>query len=300
MSSPHLDPVARVIASEGRQPLRDIRVQHEIAGIRGAIRSVVWVVLWPVRVFVRYSRWRGRRVATDFLIRPLLPRHSEFIAFPTDNSRIRLRYRESLGIAVLVHGGFERAEVTWVCSRARSTEGLVLDVGANVGYFTVAVVATTSVDRVVAFEPLPDNTARLRANLGLNAAKGVSIVQSAVGDYCGSTSFDEKTDDSAFARVAGQDDPATVQVPVITLDSWWLAAGRPHISMIKIDVEGHEAAVLRGAREMLGACLPDMLIEAHGAVALGAIEQALTGLRYERSQLRGFQPWNYSYSIMAT
>jgi hypothetical protein len=71
----------------------------------------------------------------------------------------------------------------------------------------------------------------------------------------------------------------TVNVPVTTIDAFWQDAGRPDISLIKIDTEGAEFQALQGASECLRACRPTLLVEcsephlrAHGHQPSGIFE----------------------------
>ena len=67
------------------------------------------------------------------------------------------------------------------------------------------------------------------------------------------------------------------------------------MSAFKIDVEGGELAVLRGATELLARDHPAILLEAWGADQLDPIHMLLTAAGYERRQPAGFEPRNYLY-----
>jgi hypothetical protein len=55
----------------------------------------------------------------------------------------------------------------------------------------------------------------------------------------------------------------TIEVPVTTLDTWWSAANRIPVDAVKIDTEGAELWVLRGAEELIRACRPSIIFELH-------------------------------------
>jgi FkbM family methyltransferase len=124
----------------------------------------------------------------------------------------------------------------------------VADVGANIGIYTrFFAQAVGGTGAVHAFEPAPDNFRRLRATTrGLN---NVTVTQSAVGDVSGKTrlylspqlNVDHQTFDSGEGRVS-------VDVPLISLDDYFI--GR-EVHVIKIDVQGFEMKVLKGALRTL-------------------------------------------------
>jgi hypothetical protein len=85
------------------------------------------------------------------------------------------------------------------------------------------------------------------------------------------------------------------EVPMTTLDAEWIAAGRPEVSALKIDVEGGELDVLRGASELLASQRPAVLLEAWGAEQLQPIVALLAAVGYERHQPAGFEERNYLF-----
>jgi FkbM family methyltransferase len=108
--------------------------------------------------------------------------------------------------------------------------------------------------RVVSFEPHPDNIAVLRRNVALNRLDNVTPVHAAVGAEPGSL-FIKARSNAKVSHAGG------IEVPVVTLDEWAEANGIwPDI--VKIDVEGFEFEVLRGATKVL-ARMPILSVEVH-------------------------------------
>ncbi|MGH3205250.1 MAG: FkbM family methyltransferase [Streptosporangiaceae bacterium] len=118
--------------------------------------------------------------------------------------------------------------------------GLFIDVGANVGTYTIWAAELGA--EVIALEPAADTFALLCENIALNGYQ-VTAVQAAAGDHCGTARF-----------TAGQDaenslDPGgPVEARLVTVDS--LIGGR-RVTGMKIDVEGFEIDVLRGCARAL-------------------------------------------------
>ena len=148
-----------------------------------------------------------------------------------------------------------------------------VDIGANAGLFTVLAGRCASPGgRVLSFEPHPEARARLRQVVELDGLSDVvTSSPDAVSDVSGDsvrlflTSASELStiDPSGAPLVALHPYEGSIDVPVTTLDDWLEAAGPPWstggIDLIKIDVEGAEALVLRGMSRTL-ARLPVLTI----------------------------------------
>ena len=85
------------------------------------------------------------------------------------------------------------------------------------------------------------------------------------------------------------------RVEATTLDDEWRASGSPEISVLKVDVEGGEPPVLRGATALLGAQRPALLLEAGTVERLGELEAILGPIGYRATQPHGFAPQNYAF-----
>ena len=119
-----------------------------------------------------------------------------------------------------------------------------IDVGANVGAFTLAASAIVGPKgRVFAVEAHPKIVRYLRGNIALNRAENVTVIPAAAGEKNGKAYLtSQRSDDLNFISQSG------IQVPVLALDS---VIPLLPIRLMKVDVEGAELAVLKGAREIL-------------------------------------------------
>jgi FkbM family methyltransferase len=132
-----------------------------------------------------------------------------------------------------------------------------VDVGANFGYFTCLLAAKlgrTPGSRVIAIEPNPGLVQLLRTNIGINwSSAPVRIEPVAVAETPGEMVLsipDDRAANGTLASIPAEGRSLrTHSVPVARLDD--LLRDEPRIDLIKIDVEGFEPAVLRGAAETL-------------------------------------------------
>jgi FkbM family methyltransferase len=143
------------------------------------------------------------------------------------------------------------------------------DVGSHVGYLAILMAHLVGpAGRVVAFEPVPETFETLQENILLNHLENVSLERTAVGEQEGTISlFCDSTQELSWTpSVAAYSMPGSdlrkLSVPVLSLDGYLRKSGLcPRL--VKIDVEGAELAVLRGAREMLRLLRPVVLVEIH-------------------------------------
>lgn len=126
-------------------------------------------------------------------------------------------------------------------------EGMVfVDVGANIG--SHAINAARLVGRtgsVFAFEADPDTYRLLAENIASNGLRNIVLKQTCVSDHVGSLSF-YKHKDSAKSSIVDRGEKLSVTLPSDTLDN--LIPANTKTDILKVDVEGAELSVLRGAR----------------------------------------------------
>lgn len=134
--------------------------------------------------------------------------------------------------------------------------GTVVDVGAHVGQFTLWA-HSRGARRIVAVEP--DSLARglLEESIALSECEGIRVIGAACGAECGRT----KMHTGPVSRVAEAGSRADEGVLVTTVDVVWDEAGP--VGLVKVDVEGFEAQVLRGAGGLIRHGRAALLIEIH-------------------------------------
>lgn len=142
----------------------------------------------------------------------------------------------------LYYGLYEVDDMAFVAHALRD-EDLFVDVGANIGSYTVLAAGVAGA-RTLACEPIPSTRTRLLRNVAVNHLEAlVQVAAVAVSDREGIVTMTSDRDTTNLVAADGD-----LVVRATSLDTL-LAGDVP--AVMKIDVEGHEAAVLRGARQTL-------------------------------------------------
>jgi FkbM family methyltransferase len=158
-----------------------------------------------------------------------------------------------------LHTNGESSLQRWIFDLPSPGGGIhVIDVGANVGRWSAAMLAAAgqagqSADLDLhAFEPSGWTFERLAREL---RGQGVRLHRAAVSDRCGSSLLHVIAPgagtNSLHAPPQSRPGSQTEEVMTTTLDSYADQAGLGHVALVKIDTEGHDLAVLRGARTLL-------------------------------------------------
>lgn len=194
----------------------------------------------------------------------------------------RLFWRRKVGI--LRKLGESRSDVTLVRSLC-DPDRISLDIGADIGEFAIAMLSSSK--SVIAFEPRPAQ-ARDLASMFTAVGAAVRIEAVALSDQPGTTAMRVVESDPGRSTIDHENvletavggPVQTIKVPVKRLDDLRL----DNVGLIKIDVEGHELAVLRGAVDTLRRNRSTIVVEAeerHHANAVADITTLLTGLDYQ-------------------
>lgn len=171
---------------------------------------------------------------------------------------LRINVDELIG-ATIWHRGVHDLAASEAVSRILDPGDVAIDVGANIGYMTSLMIARVGkTGRVHAFEPHPLVYKTLQANaaLALDGNKGpeVRLHNTALGESAGKANLHLPGEWAANHGLGTLTDSASstesIAVNVERLDD---AVDETRVALLKLDVEGHEAAVLNGARDSLAA-----------------------------------------------
>jgi FkbM family methyltransferase len=167
---------------------------------------------------------------------------------------------------------FEEWLLTPLKAKVRSFD-CVVDIGSNVGNHAYFFKNICNADQVLCFEPLPANIALLQQNCSNCEIHTVGLSSESKTGYI--EMINSLEDNSGTARVGS----GGIEILLKTLDSYNLE----NVTFIKVDVEGHELEVIKGASETINRNKPDLLIETHTGIGISDVMNLLpVGYSYEK------------------
>ena len=192
----------------------------------------------PWAAVVRYARWQlGSRLLQAPVVVPF-----------TDQAKLVVKTGMTGATCNIYTGLHDFPEMAFTAHLLRRGDHFV-DVGANVGVYTVLAGAVAGAD-CIAFEPATQTFKALESNMAVNKLSA-DLRCAAVGASNGTVRFSEDRLDTTSHIAIGEENG--VEVEMVTLD-----ASLPEVpTLLKIDVEGFEGAVLDGAERTLGS--PELL-----------------------------------------
>jgi FkbM family methyltransferase len=138
----------------------------------------------------------------------------------------------------------------------------VIDIGTNIGEVLLNLARRVGPDgRAIGFEPNPQTYALCLENLALNPSLRAELHPLALGDSEGELTFGRPCASNSGGDRVMHEGPGTIRVPVTTFDCFAAIAGLQKVDLIKIDVEGFEMHVLRGAEDVIQRFRPTLFVE---------------------------------------
>ncbi|MEQ9408096.1 MAG: FkbM family methyltransferase [Fuerstiella sp.] len=169
-----------------------------------------------------------------------------------------------------------------------SNHSTIYDIGANTGYFSLFAAHHSPAEALVfSFEPVPEIASDLQAMVAVNGLqRRIRSFELALSDTTGQVRmFTPGSEATGVIETAlrGQQHSSdgSINVETTTLDDFVLRQGHPAPELIKLDVEGAEASVLAGARQVLSDVRPTILLEVHGCEPAADVWQVMQPLGYE-------------------
>jgi FkbM family methyltransferase len=167
--------------------------------------------------------------------------------------------------------------------------GTFVDVGANIGYFSLLAARILGGEgKVIAFEPIPRLIEQASRSAGASEVRTIRFVGAACGAQGGmATIAIDRHDIGTSSLAVTRPSTEAIEVEVVTLDD--ALRDEPRVDAIKIDVEGWELDVLRGATAVLRRHAPVLIVEysptLYERIAPGTSEQLLRFLEEHGYQL---------------
>jgi FkbM family methyltransferase len=179
------------------------------------------------------------------------------------NIIMNLKPEEHIQQQLFWYGEYEKP-LGIVLKRLLHPDSTFLDIGANIGYFSLLAARSAPDGYIVSFEPVSYLFEAFENNVRLNSITNIKSIKAAVSekeetrliylsdmDNTGMSSFQKPENYSGKNEM----------VKVVSIDSWFSNSGLTKVDLIKIDVEGNELAVLKGMKETVTVFQPHILLE---------------------------------------
>jgi FkbM family methyltransferase len=244
---------------------------------------------WAVQVAL--SRWRNR--LRYLVMAPIVYRNWWAMAFPKLGISTVLRLRDgscyfvrahTLDLSVVNEAAFLNPYLKSGYVRI-APDATVIDVGANIGDFTIQAARLCPNGRVIAIEPLKEAGALIERQAALNGLTNITWICAALSGADGATSANREGSIYATAASSAQ------QVPMMSLGRLVADLGLVRIDLLKLDCEGAEWDILPAAEPLLGR-VRQICMEYHAERGWTPQRLArwLEGLGFEVQHTRG--TWN--------
>jgi len=176
-----------------------------------------------------------------------------------DGVRIHARGSDANSSRVYIDGFDESLSLFQIYQRVLRPGGVALDVGANLGIHSLVMSKCVGfAGHVYAFEPSPSIASRFEANVALNDARNITLRKMGLGEAPYEMHFDDRSDEFNIG-LSSFSPGGSSRAPVTSVDSDYHDS-RP-LQLLKIDVEGMELGVARGARAVLAKHRPALVLE---------------------------------------
>jgi len=206
----------------------------------------------------------SRRVPADWLwtkVRPDIDMYPRPTIRRIQRNGIRLDVDLSDYVQWLIYFSIEEKLRHTLYALARPGD-VVLDVGSNIGEILLNFARIAGPrGQAIGFEANPETCRRCRSNIALNRFENVAVHAIGVGSEEGELHFGHRSDGNSGADSIMPAGDRTIKVPVTTIDRFAGVHGLLRVDLIKIDVEGYEMHILRGAEATLREHRPKLFIE---------------------------------------
>lgn len=165
-------------------------------------------------------------------------------------------------IEILNFFDYERVDSDMIDRLLQDGDG-ILDIGANIGWYSIRLAKRLPKSPILAFEPIPKTHAQLKRNVALNGVPNIQLFDHGFSDQAQTLTFyyyPTGSGNASSAKLADVEGVQEIQCQVLPLDDY-LAQHPAKVDFIKCDVEGAELLVFKGAVKTLGEQQPIVFSE---------------------------------------
>lgn len=164
---------------------------------------------------------------------------------------------------ILNFGNYEPVELQMI-KRFLKKDSVVLDIGANIGWYAINLSKSVPQGRIIAFEPIPKTYDYLVQNIALNKLGNIKTYNIGLSDKAGYFNFyynQKYTGATSLVNIINEPNVALVRCPVKKLDDFLKKSKIRQVDFIKCDVEGAEKLVVEGGLEAITKNKPVVFME---------------------------------------
>lgn len=226
------------------------------------------------RIFIYSAHFRYLGYAINMILDVLGAKKREskvdsLIAGYDTDLNIQINRQDHIGKTIFYHGYYEGREIRVIKKLIRADD-VILDIGANIGSWTLIFGKIARAGKVYAFEPA-NTFVRLQKNLSLNP--GLTHIEAfniALGNENGLVEIDpdygETNNDGMNRMILGEQQTSMANIPMTTLDAWSSKQDLKKLDWIKMDTEGMEYQIILGGKNVISRFKPKMMLEVNEAL----------------------------------
>ena len=161
------------------------------------------------------------------------------------------------------YGHYEK-EIGDLINEILQPNDVFLDVGANIGYFSLLAAIHQPSAKIISFEPVTTVFKLFEENISLNNVSNITTINAAVGEKDDEREIYISTEDNTGMSSLQKPENYSgkkERVKVIEIDSWFRSSGLSKIDLVKIDIEGSELSALKGMNDALLNFKPLIIVE---------------------------------------